>query len=166
MKSFTCLMGITKKDGDVLSESLRKMKVGLILESGRARWFSMVSHFPGKQKGLWYFLSSTLFWGVQDKSNTVTNMMQKLAPENWKWLQKTLKGLLPDMGNRSKRGKCGPAPTRKSQWGASFSGQNPYPQIGSPVGNQALIVPRPLWDLLLLKLPHPELRQQMFTAYL
>ena len=37
------------------------------------------------------------------------------------------------------------------------------PWIGSPVGNQAYIVPRLLWDLLLLILPHPELRQQLFT---
>ena len=48
------------------------------------------------------------------------------------------------MGNHSKRGKCGPAPTQKSQWGARFGGQDPHPQIGSPVGNQALIVPGPL----------------------
>ena len=26
------------------------------------------------------------------------------------------------MGNRSKRGKCGSAPTRKSQWGARLAG--------------------------------------------
>ena len=38
-------------------------------------------------------------------------------------------------------------------------------QIGSPVGDQACIVPR-LLDLLLLKLPHPELKHQMLTAYL
>ena len=36
-------------------------------------------------------------------------------------------------------------------------------RIGSPVANQACIVPRPVWDLLLLKLPHPELRQQTFV---
>ena len=63
-------------------------------------------------------------------------------------------------------GKCGPAPTWKSQWGARFCGQDPHPWIGSPVGNQACIAPKPLGDLLLLKLPHPELRQQMFTEYL
>ena len=65
------------------------------------------------------------------------------------------------MGNRSMCGKCGPAPTRKSQWGARFGGQDPCPRIGSPVGNQARIVHRPLLGLLLLKLPHPELRQQI-----
>ena len=43
--------------------------------------------------------------------------------------------------------------------------QDPRPWIGSPVGNQACTVPRLPWDLLLLKLPHPELRQQMFTKY-
>ena len=68
------------------------------------------------------------------------------------------------LGNRSTSGKCGPTPTRKSQWGARFGGQDPCPRIGSPMGNQACIVPRLLWDLLLLKLPHPELRQQMFTS--
>ena len=50
--------------------------------------------------------------------------------------------------------------------GREVGGQDPHPWIGSPVGNQACIVPRLLWDLLLLKLPHPELRQQMFTEYL
>ena len=48
------------------------------------------------------------------------------------------------MGNCSTSGKCGPAPTWKSQWGARFSRQDPCPQIVSPVGNQACIVPRPL----------------------
>ena len=76
------------------------------------------------------------------------------------------KVMLRLMGNRSKHGKCGPAPNRKSQWGARFAGQDPHPRIGSPVGNQACIVPRLLLDLLLLKLPHSGLRQQMFTAYL
>ena len=28
-----------------------------------------------------------------------------------------------DVGNRSKRGKCGSAPTRKSQWGARLAGR-------------------------------------------
>ena len=51
-------------------------------------------------------------------------------------------------------------------WGRGDNTQGPRPWIGSPVGNQACIVPRPLWGLLLLKLPHPELRQQMFTAYI
>ena len=51
-----------------------------------------------------------------------------------------------------------PAPTQKSQWGVRFDGQDPLPRIGSPMGNQACIVPRLLWDLFLLKIPHPELR--------
>ena len=40
--------------------------------------------------------------------------------------------------------------------GSKFGGQDPCPWIGSPVGNQACIVPWLLWDLLLLKLPHAE----------
>ena len=51
-------------------------------------------------------------------------------------------GSTPAMGNRGKPGKCGPAPTRKSQWGARFSRQNPRPQIGSPLVNQACILRR------------------------
>ena len=48
-----------------------------------------------------------------------------------------------NVGNHSKHWKCGSAPTRKSQWGASkVSGQDPHPRIGSPLGNQACIVPR------------------------
>ena len=43
--------------------------------------------------------------------------------------------------------------------------RTPNPQISSPLGDQACIVPR-LLDLLLLKLPHPELKHQMLTAYL
>ena len=70
------------------------------------------------------------------------------------------------IGNCSMRGKCGPAPTRKSQWGARVGRQDPRPRTGSPVGNQACIVHRLLWDLLSLKLPHPGLRQQMFTECL
>ena len=49
--------------------------------------------------------------------------------------------------------------------GSEVGGQDPRPWISSPVGNQACIVPRLLWDLLLLKLPHPELRKQMFAEY-
>ena len=56
-----------------------------------------------------------------------------------------------DMGKCSTCEKCGPALTWKSQWGPSFSGQDPCPWIGSPVGNQTCIVPSLLWDLLLLK---------------
>ena len=37
-----------------------------------------------------------------------------------------------------------PAPTWKGQWGAGSGTQDPHPWIGSPVGNQACIVPRPL----------------------
>ena len=58
------------------------------------------------------------------------------------------------------------SPHSEKPVGSEVGGQDPRPWIGSPVGNQACIVPRLLWDLLLLKLPHPELRQQMFTEYL
>ena len=50
--------------------------------------------------------------------------------------------------------------------GSKVGKQDPCSQIGSPVGNQVCIVSRLLRGLLLLKLPHPELRQQMLTAYL
>ena len=53
-----------------------------------------------------------------------------------------------DVGNRSKHGKCGSAPTWKT---SEVGGQDPHPWISSPVGNQACIVLRLLWDLLLLK---------------
>ena len=66
--------------------------------------------------------------------------------------------LIYNMGNCSKRGKCGSAPTRKNQ--------DPRPWIGSPVGNQACIVPRLLWDLLLLKKTPSPWGKQMFTEYL
>ena len=69
--------------------------------------------------------------------------------ETWIWMMTMI------MGNWSKHGKCGSAPTWKSQWGASFGGQHPRPRIGSPVGNQALIVPRPLYDMLFAKTPSP-----------
>ena len=36
----------------------------------------------------------------------------------------------------------GPAPTQKGQWGVRSSTQDPHPWIGSPMGNQASIVPR------------------------
>ena len=69
------------------------------------------------------------------------------------------------VGNRSKRGKCGSAPTLKTSggwgwWAGSTS------MIGSPVGNQACIVPRLLWDLLLLKLPHPEASKCLLSIFI
>ena len=39
--------------------------------------------------------------------------------------------------------------------GSDVGGQGPHPWIGSPVGNQACIVPRLLWDFLLLETPSP-----------
>ena len=63
-------------------------------------------------------------------------------------------------------GRRSPAPTRKGQWGARPGTQDPHPRIGSPVGNQACIVPRPLWDLLFAKTPSPWIEAANFTAYL
>ena len=59
-----------------------------------------------------------------------------------------------------------PSPHSEKPVGTEVGGQDPHPWIGSPRGNQACIVPRLLWDLLLLKLPHPELRQKMFTIFI
>ena len=50
--------------------------------------------------------------------------------------------------------------------GEQVGRQEPSPQIGSPVGNQASIVLGYFEACFFLNLPHPELRQQMFTAYL
>ena len=59
-----------------------------------------------------------------------------------------------------------PSPHSEKPVGSEAGGQDPCPWTGSPMENQACIVPRLLWDLLLLKLPHPELRQQMFPEYI
>ena len=37
-----------------------------------------------------------------------------------------------------------PSPHSEKPVGREVSGQDPHPRIGSPVGNEALIVPRPL----------------------
>ena len=76
---------------------------------------------------------------------------------------------------KNKKQRCGElfhawemwlSPHSEKPVGSKVGGQDPRPRIGSPMGNQAYIVLRLLWDLLLLKLPYPELRQQMFTEYL
>ena len=84
----------------------------------------------------------------------------------WKQIWVALYNLLVSYREPFCCGKCSPAPTQKGQWGARSGTQAPHSWIGFPVGNQACIVPRLLWGLLLLKLPHPGLRQQMFTEYL
>ena len=38
----------------------------------------------------------------------------------------------------------GPAPTQRGQWKARSGTQGPRPRMGSPVENQACLVPRPL----------------------
>ena len=58
-------------------------------------------------------------------------------------------GTVPSMGNVAQ------APLKKPV-GSEVGGQDPHLWMGSPVGNQACIVPRLLQDLLLLKLPHHE----------
>ena len=68
-------------------------------------------------------------------------------------------GTVPSVGNVAQ-------PPLGKPVGNEVGGQDPRPWISSPVGNQAYIVLRLLRDLLLLKLPHPELRKQMFTEYL
>ena len=48
-------------------------------------------------------------------------------PKILSWSREMLRNIAVIMGNSSKRGKCGPAPTWKGQWGARFSGQDPPP---------------------------------------
>ena len=50
--------------------------------------------------------------------------------------------------------------------GSEVGGQDPHPWISSPVGNQACIVPWLLWDLLLLKLPHPEASKCLLSIFI
>ena len=91
---------------------------------------------------------NTGIWGKhehseQSKAHSAAVDRIQFPESDWTpWL--LIRDLLPSlaMGNCSKRGKCVSAPTQKSQWGARLSGQDPYPQIGSPVGNQACIVPK------------------------
>ena len=57
------------------------------------------------------------------------------------------------------------SPHSEKPVGSEVGGRDPRPWISSPVGNQACIVPRLLWDLLLLKTLSPW-SKQMFTEYL
>ena len=66
-------------------------------------------------------------------------------------------GTIPSMGNVAQ-------PHSEKPVGSEVGGQDPHPWISSPVGNQACIALRLLWDLLLLKLPHHELRKQMLLG--
>ena len=50
--------------------------------------------------------------------------------------------------------------------GSKAGRQDPRPRIDSPVGNQACIVSRLLWDLLLLKLPHPEASKCLLSIFI
>ena len=48
-----------------------------------------------------------------------------------------------------------PSPHSEKPVGSEVWRQDPHPWIGSPMGNQALIVPRPLQGLLFAKTPSP-----------
>ena len=50
--------------------------------------------------------------------------------------------------------------------GSEVGRQDPRLWIGSPVGNQACIVPRLLWDLILLKLPHLEASKCLLSIFI
>ena len=82
------------------------------------------------------------------------------------WIQFTVKNEMLFSGELFQAWEMWLSPHSEKPVGSKVGGQDPRPWIGSPVGNQACIVPWLLWDLLLLKLPHLELRQQMFTEYL
>ena len=58
------------------------------------------------------------------------------------------------------------SPHSEKPVGSEVGGQDPRPGISSSVGNQACIVPRLLWDLLLLKLPHPEARKCLLSIFI
>ena len=73
---------------------------------------------------------------------------------------------LPPCGEPFQAWEMWLSPYSEKPVGSEVGGQDPHPWTGVPVGNQACIVPRLLWDLFLVKLPHPELRQQMFTECL
>ena len=58
------------------------------------------------------------------------------------------------------------SPHSEKPVGSEVGGQDPRPWISSPVGNQACIVPRLLWDLLLLNLPHPEASKCLLSIFI
>ena len=59
------------------------------------------------------------------------------------------------------------SPHSEKPVGSEVGGQDPCPWIGSPVGNQACIVPRLLWDLLLpKKFPHPEASKCLLSVFI
>ena len=133
-------------------------------------WRQVVLHILEKilEKNTWIFWSLSnkkkILWSLQVTRKTSKISIWQLISLLWCWnwdfnTYPDLK-LLPNhssylMGNRSKSGKCGLGPTQKSQWGARSSTQDPHPWIGSPVGNQALILPKLRWNLLFAKIPSP-----------
>ena len=58
------------------------------------------------------------------------------------------------------------SPHSEKPVGSEVGGQDPHPWIGSPVRNQACIVPRLLCDLLLLKLPHAEASKCLLSIFI
>ena len=73
------------------------------------------------------------------------------------WTQ--LWGTVPSMGNVAQ-------PPLGKAVGSQVGGQDPRPWIGSPVENQACIVPCLLWELVLLKLPHPEANKCLLSIFI
>ena len=115
-----------------------------------------------------YYTNNTMVTSKELGSMDIFLLWYLHLRHHFSWIHYLILPLLHvyPIGNLSAHGKWSPAATRKSQWGARSGTQDPRPRIGFPMGNQACVVPRLLWDLLLLKLPGPELRQQVFTAYL
>ena len=119
----------------------------------------------------------TLLWGLLNTSFSRTENVNKQCKGNIDYENVYLPAtsLLQKQNLSTTCTTCGElfqawemwlSPHSEKPVGSEVGGQDPHPWIGSPVGNQACIVTRLLWDLLLLKLPHPGLRQQMFTEYL
>ena len=58
------------------------------------------------------------------------------------------------------------SPHSEKPVGSEVGGQDPRPRIGFPVGNQTCIIPRLLWDLVLLKLSHPEASKCVLSIFI
>ena len=75
-------------------------------------------------------------------------------------------GALVDCGEPFQVWEMWLSPHSEKPVGSKVGRQDPRPWIGSPVGNQACIVPWLLWDLLLLKLPHPEASKSLLSIFI
>ena len=87
--------------------------------------------------------------------NNCINLTILLALLIYPWLW----GTVPSMGNVAQ-------PRLGKPVGSEVGRQDPHPWTGSPLGNQACIVPRLLWDLLLLKLSHPEASKCLLSIFI